>query len=90
MTRLPRRPGASGAGGEVREYVHRYAYDRFGRLSETAYPSGLRTRREYGARGHLAGLWTGRTLLQETKATDARGCPAVADARSALLPRIAR
>ena len=61
------------AGGEVREHVHRYAYDRFGRLSETAYPSGLETRREYNARGYRTGLWTGGTLLLETKATDARG-----------------
>ncbi len=61
------------AGGETREHVHRYAYDRFGRLSETAYPSGLRTRREYNARGHRTALWTGGTLLLETKATDARG-----------------
>ena len=61
------------AGGETRKYRHAYAYDRFGRLAETTYPSGLKTRREYDARGYPTGLWTGRTLLQATKATDAWG-----------------
>ena len=63
------------APGGARTYAHGYTYDARGRVSTVAYPSGLKTRYAYNARGYrttLTDVSTGRAL-ETREAMDAFG-----------------